>query len=216
MSDIEPTAPADPRPVPATAGARLPAQRSAALAPLKALLGTALTRSVPMALYQMNRIGRAGAAGAAMLLFAVIFFFSAILPQQRELLSLDQRIKQAHHLNGAADSAPVKLNRFMNALPKRGDLPNLVGQVFTIAAASGVILDRGRYEMVPMRAGHLAQYRMTFPVKGHYPEIRKFIDAVLTAIPSVAVEGMRIERKAVGEENVAADLRFSIFVRNDS
>ena len=181
-----------------------------------ARIGLALARTGPMIVYQINRIGRAGAAGATILLFAVIFLFSAVLPQRKQLADLDQQIRQAHHMNSAADTAPVKLNRFMNSLPKRSELPTILGKVFALAGAAGVTLDHGRYELSPTRAGHLAQYRMTFPIKGHYPEIRKFIDSVMTTVPSAALEGLRIERKAVGEETVAADLRFSIFVRNDT
>jgi hypothetical protein len=57
---------------------------------------------------------------------------------------------------------------------------------------------------------------MTFPVKGQYPAIRQFIDATLLAVPSAAVEGLRIERKNAGDDNVEAELGFSVFVRNES
>jgi len=197
--------------MPAPPGPAAPQRSAAAIA----RIGTVLARTGPVILYQMNRIGRAGAAGATILLFAVIFVFSAVLPQRQQLLDLDQQIRQAHHLSNTADTPPVRLNRFMNTLPKRSELPNVLGKVFALAGAAGVTLDHGRYELAPTRAGHLAQYRMTFPIKGRYPDIRKFIDSVLTTVPSAALEGLRIERKAVGEDTVAADLRFSVFVRND-
>jgi Tfp pilus assembly protein PilO len=103
----------------------------------------------------------------------------------------------------------------MGSLPNRSELPVIVGKVFTLAGAAQVTLDRGKYEVAPLRSGQLAQYRMTFPVKGSYPNIREFIDSVLATVPSAALEGMRVERKSVGEESVSADLRFAIFVRNN-
>ncbi len=215
MSAVEPIGPVT-QPTQPTAVALRTNRVVAQILPLKERLGTALTRSGPMLVYQMNRIGRTGAAGAAMLLFAVIFFFSALLPQRQQLMALEHQIQLAHRPGGLAETAPVRLSRFMSSLPRRSELPTVVGQVFTLAATANVTLDRGRYELSPVRGGNLAQYRMTFPIKGHYPDIRQFIDSVLTAIPSAAVEGMRIERKAVGDDNVAADLRFSVFVRNDS
>ena len=219
MSDIEPSNPANDALVPAVPAARVPARPpSPAFKTAVARsvpLNTLLKRTGPMILYQMNRIGGIGAAGAAVLLFAVIFFFSAVLPQQKQLITLEDQIRQAHHVNSSADSAPVRLNRFMNSLPKRSELPKILGQVFSLAGTSSVTLDKGRYEMSPTRSGHLAQYRMTFPIKGRYPDIRKFIDSVLTTVPSAALEGLHIERKAVGDDSVAADLRFSVFVRND-
>ena len=79
-----------------------------------------------------------------------------------------------------------------------------------------VVLEQGRYELTPLHSGHLARYRMSFPIKGSYPDIRRFIDATLSTIPAAALEGLRIERKNVGDAGVSADLRFSIFVRNES
>jgi Tfp pilus assembly protein PilO len=149
-----------------------------------------------------------------MMLFAVVFLVSAMLPQQHDLSELERQLQAAHQPGNGRDAAPVRLSRFMNTLPRRSELPSIVGQVFKLAAAAQVTLDRGRYELSPMRAGNLAQYRMTFPIKGRYPDIRLFIDSVMTTVPSAALEGLRVERKAVGEETVSADLRLAVFVRN--
>ena len=212
MNELQPLTQCSRVGVPAVPGPRL----LASARPIVAAMNMALARTGLMLLYQMNRIGRVGAAGATILLFAVIFFFSTVLPQQRELRALEQQLRQAYHLDNAAEPAPVRLNRFINTLPKRGDLPKILDQVFTLASAAGVTLDHGRYELSPTRAGHLAQYRMTFPIKGRYPAIRQFIDSILTTVPSAALQGLRIERKAIAEDSVAADLRFSVFLRNDT
>lgn len=215
MSSNEPFGPVT-MPAPGSSVIPRPAAPVTRFDSLKGRAGTLALRSGPLVMYQVNRIGRTGATGGALLLFTAIFFFSALLPQQKQLSSLEQQLQLARRSGGMAESAPVRLNRFMSALPRRSELPTIAGRVFTLAAASHITLDRGRYELTPMRAGHLAQYRMTFPIKGHYPDIRHFLDAVLSGIPSAAVEGMRIERKAVGEDTVAADLRINIFVRNDT
>jgi hypothetical protein len=41
------------------------------------------------------------------------------------------------------------------------------------------------------------------------------MDRTLVALPAVAVEGLRVERKAVGEPGVDAELRLSAYVRSD-
>jgi hypothetical protein len=184
--------------------------------PVARLLRAASARSLPMATYQLNRIGRSGLAGIGLMFCAGVFLFSAVLPQYREIASLRSDILEAQRRGVAAPSPHVRLNRFLDDLPKRGELPNITGKIFKLAAGAGVTLDRGRYELAPLHSGRLARLRMSFPIKGQYPAIRRFIDATLIAIPSAAVEGLRIERKAVGDANVDADLRFSIFVRNES
>jgi hypothetical protein len=198
------------------AAPRSPVPVSAVRAPVIKLMQVALTRSVPMAVYRFNRIGRSGVAGVSLILFAGVFLYAAVLPQYRAISALREEIGEAQR-HGPTDFSPrVRLNRFADNLPKRSELPRIAGQIFKLAASAGVTLDRGRYELAPLHSGHLARYRMTFPIKGPYPGVRQFIDATLNAIPSAAVDGFRIERKAAGDANVEADLRFSIFVRNES
>lgn len=216
MSAVEPVDPVSQRSVPVPA-APLPAL---APAPPRALLSdrvrTAALRSVPMFMYQLNRLGRSGVAGAGLVLIAAIFVFTAVVPQYRQIASLREELREAQHAGKADQSAPVRLGRFMEKLPKRSELPAIAGQIFKLAALAGVTLDQGRYELTPMHSGQLARYRMSFPIKGPYPKIRQFIDATLNAIPAAGVDGMRIERKTAGDANVDADLRFSIFVRNET
>ncbi len=183
---------------------------------LNARMRTAAVRSIPMLMYRLNRIGRGGLAGAALMLCSAILIFTAVLPQSREISSLREEIREAQR-TGTTDQSPrVRLGRFMDTLPKRSELPGIVGQIFKLAAVAGVTLDQGRYELAPLHSGQVARYRMSFPIKGRYPSIRQFIDAVLSTVPAAAVDGMRIERKTAGDVNVDADLRFSIFVRNQS
>jgi hypothetical protein len=201
-------APAVPAVAPATGLPAAPA--------VKTFMGIALNRAVPMLVYQMNRVGRSGMTGAALILFAGIFYFSAVLPQVRQISDLRNEIAQAQQQTGAEATPPVRLSRFVDNLPKRSALPQITGQIFKLAAATGVTLDRGHYELTTMHSGHLARYRMTFPIKGRYPAIRNFVDATLAAIPAAAIEGLRIERKNVGDDNVEVELGLAVFVRNAS
>jgi hypothetical protein len=214
-----PLEPAAPPGLPVSSGPPAPSSAPApvglaAAVPVRKFMGIALARAVPMVMYQMNRIGRNGMAGSALILFTAVFFFSAVLPQFQQIAALKSDILQAQPHAGAGTTPPVRLNKFLDSLPKRSDLPQIAAQIFGLAAVAGVTLERGRYELTPMHSGHLARYRMVFPIKGRYPAIRHFVDATLMAIPSAAVEGLRIERKSVGEDNVEVELGFSVFVRN--
>ncbi len=214
MSELEPITEVTKPP----ASTALIARRKGAparLAPIMVVLKTAMARSGPMVVYRLNRLGRTGATGAAMLLFALIFLLSAILPQQRQLDDMERRIQTSRASGKSDETAPARLNRFMGSIPGRSELPRIVGKVFLLAGTAQLTLERGRYELSPMRNGHLAQYRMSFPIKGRYPDIRRFIDSVMATVPSAALDGLRVERKTVGDESVSADLRFAVFVRND-
>jgi len=68
---------------------------------------------------------------------------------------------------------------------------------------------------VPARDGVAARYRMTFPVHASYPQIRSFLDRTLIALPAVAVEGLRLERKSVGDGTVEAEVKLAAYVRGE-
>ena len=92
-------------------------------------------------------------------------------------------------------------------------MPTVIGQMFAEAKASGVSLDTGHYVYTAAKGGAIARYELEFPVKASYPDIRKFIDRTLATVPAAALGKLRLERKAVGDAIVAADVVFVVFVR---
>ncbi len=170
-------------------------------------------RALAETLYQARRLGAATIAGVAAVVLAVTLFIANNLPQGSAIAALKGQLAQ---LAPVAKSAPGPLSAAaLAALPPRGQAPEIVAKILEEARAAGVELPRGQYEYLPARDGVAARYRMTFPVQATYPQLRAFLDRTLVALPAVAVEGMRIERKAVGEPGVEAELRLSAFVRSD-
>ena len=171
------------------------------------------SRALAETLYQARRLGAATIAGIAAVVLALTLFIANNLPQGSAIAALKGQLA---HLVPATSGAVAPLsNAVLAALPPRGEAPEIVAKILEEARAAGVELPRGQYEYLPARDGVAARYRMTFPVHATYPQLREFMDRTLVALPAVAVEGMRIERKAVGEEGVDAELRFSAFVRSD-
>jgi hypothetical protein len=170
-------------------------------------------RALAETLYQARRLGAATIAGIAAVVLALTLFIANNLPQGSAVAMLKSQLAQ---LAPAAKGVAAPLSgAALAALPPRGEAPEIVAKILEEARAAGVDLPRGQYEYLPARDGVAARYRMTFPVHATYPQLREFMDRTLVALPAVAVEGMRIERKGVGEEGVDAELRFSAFVRSD-
>ena len=89
-------------------------------------------------------------------------------------------------------------------------------QTLQQAQQSGIALDTGHYSYSPPKGGGVGRYEIEFPVKAEYPAVREFINRTLTAVPSVGLDKLRIERKVVGDNVVSADVRFVVFVRSES
>lgn len=202
-----------PAPAPVAPAARSALTRpnaAQALARLQTLGGRALAESA----YRLRRVGSIGLTGLALVLAAVVLFIANNLPQGSAVAALQaQMLRLAPH--GAAPVVTSPGGTVLAALPQREDVPTVVGKVFAQAAAAGVELARGEYEYVPARDGVAARYRMTFPVHTSYPKLRDFMDRTLVALPAVAVEGLRIERKKVADEEVDAELKLSAYVRSE-
>ena len=172
------------------------------------------TRALAEAMYQLRRIGMAATAGIAAVVLAATLFIAQNLPQGATVSALkSQLLRLAPAGKGAAVAAPAGLS--LASLPPRGEAPGVVAKILEEANASGVGLPRGQYEYVPARDGVAARYRMTFPLRASYPKIREFMDRTLLALPAVAVDGLRIERKNVGDDTVDAELKLSAYVRSD-
>ena len=171
-------------------------------------------RALAETTYQLRRLGAAALVGIAAVVAAATLFIANSLPQGAAVAALKSELVRLTPLaKGGAVAAPG--GTMLAALPPRGEAPNVVAKILEEARASGVELPRGQYEFVPARDGVAARYRMTFPVTASYPRLREFMDRTLTALPAVAVEGLRVERKNVGNNTVNAELKLAAYVRSE-
>jgi hypothetical protein len=200
-----------PRPPSRAQPAGMPAARAgAALERVQQYANRALAETT----YQLRRLGLATLAGLGAVVLAATLFIANNLPQSAAVAALkSQLVRLAPLAKGGAVAAPGGV--ILAALPARGEAPNVVAKILEEARATGVELPRGQYEYVPARDGVAARYRMTFPLHASYPKIREFMDRTLVVLPAVAVEGLRIERKTVGDDSVDAELKLSAYVRSD-
>jgi hypothetical protein len=189
------------------------APRSRGAAALDRVQGVA-GQLVPQLQYQVMRLGPAGQAGLAALAASLAVAVGALMPAYHMLETLTADIARAQHpLAGTGLDQAVP--RLVASLPTRGQMPVVLGQVFAQAKAAGLALDTGRYEYTPAKSGAIARYDLEFPMKGAgYPQIRAFINRTLTAVPAASLSKLHIERKAVGEQVVNADVGFVVFVRS--
>lgn len=190
--------------VPATARARI-----------VVMAGGAVTQWLPYFVSRVTRTGRTGVIGAVLFACSLLLLLAVDMPQRNESATLRRELATAGQGATGTVAADPALGKFVAALPRRADLPLILGQMVQQANEAGIQLDSGRYELVGAAGSNpIARYRFSFPLQGSYPNIRKFINGTLAAIPATGVDSLRIERNSIGEGNVVADLRLIVFVRN--
>jgi Tfp pilus assembly protein PilO len=102
----------------------------------------------------------------------------------------------------------------MRALPARSDMPAMLNQLFDQAARARLAVDTAKYEVNATRSSGVVRYQIVFPVTGPYPQIRAFIDATLATMPAVALSELVLERKSIGDRNVEAQIRMTVYTRS--
>jgi hypothetical protein len=178
-------------------------------------LSGSIIRVISTGHYQLLRLGPAAVVGVAATLAAVVIGLTAVMSIRDATHDLELRIANARQHPPAArpEDAAGKL---VSSLPSREQMPAVLGQVLEQARSAGVRLATGHYAYSPPKAGQVARYELDFPLKAEYPSVRDFIDRILTAVPSAGLDKLDIERKAVGDTLVNADVRFVVFVRSEA
>lgn len=197
--------------------ARPPAALTRAKA--SALAGRATRRRgdewLARAAWTVGRTGRPGLIGIAVLLAAAVFLASTHRPVLAEVEALRAEVaaaqRQVH--TATVDEVP-DAGGMTRALPARTDMPAILDQLFEQAARAHLSIDTARYEIGATRGGAAVRHQVAFPVTGPYPQIRAFIDATLAAMPEVALTDLSFARKTIGEGDVEAQIRMTIYTRS--
>ncbi|MFL6605501.1 MAG: hypothetical protein ACJ8R9_29775 [Steroidobacteraceae bacterium] len=199
---------------PAVPPARALRTRSPKTSALSLQLQKAVTQWVPLAQYQLARLGPAGVAGVSASAAAVVIGLFALLSLRTANDSLNVQILRARHHPEVTVTPEQGLLRAVAQLPTRAQIAAVLGQVLQQAQAAGVELEKGQYTYVASPAGGFGRYELDFPVKAQYPGVRDFINRTLTHIPAAGLDKLSFERKLVGDTQVSAEVRFVVFTRD--
>lgn len=161
----------------------------------------------------LNRLGAAGVLGVGVLLACAAFYLSAVVPAGHELAA--QRLA-AERMRSRVPYQPVKaegraeeLRRFHNLFPPVERLSDELERLYGLAREAKLELAQGEYRLEKPATG-LWSYRVVLPMRGTYPQIRGFVAAVLKSMPIASVDGLRFERKKVGETLLEAQMRLTL------
>jgi Tfp pilus assembly protein PilO len=168
----------------------------------------------------VERLGRSGVVGIALLGFAVAFYFSAVAPLATELASLrteaddlEQRL-QPGGLSGAKGTPAEQLATFYAFFPSPQSSPGWLGKINAAARAKGLVLRSGEYKLERGADQKLARYQITLPVVGSYAQIRGFVGQVLADVPAAALEEITLRRESVSNPTLEARIRLTLYLRS--
>ena len=166
-------------------------------------------------------LGWPGVLGLGLLTAVAGFYVSTLAPQQLRLEGLRQENMQlrqrANTSTGAAPLAPAeKLAAFYGFFPPPKSLPDQLDKIFASAKGQSLVLEHGEYRALKDSVGGLMRYQLTLPLRGTYPQLRKFVDAALAEVPALSLDSVQFERRKIGDATVEAKLKLVVFLGNKS
>lgn len=163
----------------------------------------------------LPRLGWPGMVAVALLVTSIPFYFSAIRPLQSNLDALKQNLEAARDpvkVDHSADTPMEQLDEFYRFFPSEEDSPRWLGKMVEIADKNGLVLNHGEYAVVRDSAGQLRRFKITLPVQGTYPQIRRYLAALIAEIPNMALENVQFERKDIEDKKLQARIRLVLYL----
>lgn len=132
---------------------------------------------------------------------------------QREAPRRDVRLA---HLDAPAtvQGTMAQLEQFHAFFGRAAAPTDQLRRLEQLARARSLVLARAEYRMVEgSRAERgLARYQVVLPLRGRYPVVREFLMAALRELPTMAIEQVQLQRKAIADTDVDAEVTLSFFV----
>jgi len=106
----------------------------------------------------------------------------------------------------------AQLSSFYAQLPAAGESGDILQRLHRHAREAGLSLESGEYRMQPATSPKVLRYQIVMPVKGTYPQLRRFLLGAMTDLPSLALDGIDF-RRVEATQGIEAQLRFTAFLR---
>lgn len=173
-----------------------------------------------IALETLWRLGWPGLAGGLTLVFAAAWSALVLLPglEARELAQ--DRARRAEARLAAAERGEVvvapspdrDLQAFRAALPGQPEATGDIDRLYAAADAEGLSLARGEYGLVVEPGNGLARYQILLPVRGAYPQLRRFLARALETVPALGLEDLDLQRAQASETLLEARFRMTLYL----
>lgn len=167
---------------------------------------------------RLSALGLPGRLGAALLLFAAAYAAFVVIPADAELARLQANVATAQErlarvqagMDVLPESPTRQLEQFHRTLPAQAAATQAIDRIYAAAGAESLSLARGEYVLVADPETRLVRYQIVLPVRGSYPQLRRFLAAALEAVPALSLETVEFQRKQIAETELEGRIRMTL------
>ena len=161
-------------------------------------------------------------AMAALCLLASVMCLLLVPAWQGQLQTLQSGLQQAQvatqqHNTPAAPALSQDQRNLEAFLANLGDAKHAeqeLQSLFAMARGLEIGLPQGQYKMACEDTALFCNYRVQFPVKGTYSQLRTFIEEFLQVMPALSLDELSLKRETVADDELEARLGMTLVVRN--
>jgi len=171
--------------------------------------------------WRLRRALRAPAAPAlvalALLVFDAGFYVSRLEPARARSSATTQDLVQRRAEAATKPAAPapganprMELARFYSMLAPAHGMQDVLDRLHKAATEAGLAVQQAEYRP-GSDGGRLLRHEVVLPLRGRYPEIRRFLSQVTREIPGLALDSVSLQRANIGAETAEAQVRMTLF-----
>lgn len=166
----------------------------------------------------LQRLGWPLLAGCAVLLASVIYA-AGLVPQWQQLgalraqqQQLAEQVRQVQRGERKALEPSDPLQDLHRQLPAQPQATAAIERIYALARAEKISLARGEYALGVDPKTRLARYQILLPLRGSYPQIRRFLHALLGQMPALVLEDIDLQRKRIGDSELTGRVRMTLYL----
>lgn len=167
----------------------------------------------------VNALGKPGIFAIGLLVICGTWYLTSIWPMQQRFDDAQQALSRqqqnstsAARIAGSKGTPAEQLQEFYRFFPNEHKSPELLEKLFSIAQQNGLQLNDGEYKVTRDKTGSLMRLGISLPVRGKYPQIRKFLSSLNKEIPNLVLEKVQFERKNIVDSTVQTKIALALYL----
>lgn len=160
-----------------------------------------------------KKIRTAAVVFAGLLLADLLLFFVFAAPLSARLSAGEMRYSELRKRHTEAvlfNKQKALFTGIMAGVPAQKDMPILMKELLQTAHRLNLKVEKVNYDIPKSTSGELAMLTFSFPVEGHYANIKRFVYDVETSDRLVGIQELKMESE---KGNVKLNMKLMTYVR---
>lgn len=159
---------------------------------------------------------------AVVLCFVALSLHLGMLPPARARLAvaraeLSRAVTQPpSEADSATTTDQAQVQSLQDALRGRSDPAALIRKLATLARDANITLTQSEYQQQLHSSVHVVQIQVTQPVRASYPQLKRYIESVLLAMPNASLDQIAARRESVRQSELEVRLVWSLWIHAPS